>query len=368
MKKEWVSAAAGIGLLLLAAITFMCFCRYMDGKERSDQNIKDTVYSLFGDDEQYWGFEDEDGRTAAGRGFAVYKQLPESVTKLLDTGIFAPSEEKAQKFREVYDEDVDQESATTIDSLQSDYESVLEDIQKMGTESYLEKVGYIGPNAGNDIYCFLNWDKGAGKFADTDKIAEIESCGFSGFSDLIAQAEKMIQNRRAEAANESGVYYDDMQCKIYCQGFEFDLVWCNSKDDYRLQFPMNTAVCYIPEKYRNVIDGVAALGGYVPYYYCIGGKKEVLIFNRDNSIECSNAGPRGDDDKGARINKRIALIFEDGKIVDYYVTTDRKKLQLDDTDQKIIKQYTSGLGKTLSERGEQYNVNMQQGFWLYRAK
>lgn len=368
MKKEWVSAAAGIGLLLLAAITFMCFCRYMDGKERADQNIKDTVYSLFGDDEQYWDFEEEDGRTAAERGFAVYKQLPEMVTKLLDTGIFAPSEEKVQKFREVYGEDEDEESVTTIDSMQSNYESVLEDIQKMGTESYLEKVGEIGPGGGNDIYCFLKWDKGAGKFADTDKIGGIENCGFSGFSDLVAQAEQMIQNRRAEAADESGVYYDDVQCKIYCQGFEFDLIWCSGKEDYRLQFAMNTAAFYIPEKYRNVIDGVAALGGYVPYYYCIGGKKEVLIFNRDNSIECSNAYPREDADTGVQANKRIALIFEDGKIVDYYVTTDRKKLELDDAGKKIMEQYTSGLGKTLSEHGEQFGVNRQQRIWLYRAK
>lgn len=370
MRKEWISAAVGIGLVFLTAIAFMCFCRYTDGREKADQDAN-KVYSFSGREEKY---VDAKIKYADERGFAVYKQLPESVAKLVNTGIFAPTEEEVKRYMEIYGDDegfVDDEEYNDDeadgDLLQSDYDSEVEEINKIGTASYLKELNHIGPALGGSMYCFLTWDESAGKFADTDKIAEIEQCGFFGFSGLMAEAEKMIQDRRVAAKNEDTVYWDEEQCKIYCQGVEFDLVWCPVQKYYRLLCPVNTAVYYIPEKYRNVIDEVMGIGGYIPHYYSIGGKKEVLIFNRDNSIECGSAYPCSDAGSESYDNKRIAFIYEDGKLVDYYVTTQKNKLELDDVDKKILDQCVSGLGKTLSEYGEQLDVSNHE-VRLYRAE
>lgn len=369
MRKEWISAAAGIGLVFLAAIAFMCFCRYTDGRERADKDANKVVPRYSNSMEE---FAEGKIKFADERGFAVYKQLPESVAKLVNTGIFAPTEEKVKRYMEIYGDDEgyrddDDETWDSGDSLQSDYDSEVEEINKIGTASYLKELNHIGPALGGSMYCFLTWDESAGKFADTDKIAEIEQCGFFGFSGLMAEAEKMIQARRAAAKNEDTVYWDEAQCKIYCQGGEFDLVWCSQEKYYRLLCPVNTAVYYIPEKYRNVIDEVMGTGGYIPHYYSIGGKKEVLIFNRDNSIECGSAYPLSDAGSESYDNKRIAFIYEDGKLVDYYVTTQKNKLELDDVDKKILDQCVSGLGKTLSEYGEQLDVSNHE-VRLYRAE
>ena len=186
----------------------------------------------------------------------------------------------------------------------------------------------------------------------------------------MAEAEKMIRNRRAAAKNEDaayGIFGDEYQCKIYCQGVGFELRRCPVQKYYRLLCPINTAVYYIPEKYRNVIDEVTALGGYIPYYYSIGGKKEVLIFNRDNSIECDSVCPRSDAGAESYDNKRMAFIYEDGKLADYYVATQKNKLELDDADKKILDRCASRLGKTLSERGEQSNSGGHE-VWLYRTE
>lgn len=369
MRKEWISAVVGIGLVFVAAIAFMCFCRYTDGRERADKNTGKVVYSIAGQVEET--FVDGKNESADKRGFGVYKQLPEPLTKLVNTGIFAPTEEKVTKYREVYgddfgDDEVGGDFQTTSVLEEDDYESLLEEIGKIGTEAYLKEISDIGPGCGDTLDCFLTWDESAGKFADTDKVAEIENCGFFGFSDLMARAEKMIKKRRAAEANSYGRSWDEKQCKIYCQGVEFDLSWCYIEKYYKLSCPINTAVYYNPEKYRNVIDGVTALGGYIPHYYSIGGKKEVLIFNRDNSVEYCSDCPIEDEEAGSHDNKRIAFIFEDGKLVDYYVTTDKNELMLDDVDKKILDQYVSGLGKTLSEHGEQMRVNDHE-VRLYRA-
>lgn len=369
MRKEWIGAAAGIGLVFVAAIAFMCFCRYMDSMETmqksSDKNAGNVYYGSgferidYMDDRQ---LAERKSRSAAEQGFTVYKQLPEPVAKLMDSGIFAPAEEKVRPYREAYG-DEDDEDIEILKDMQSEYESALETIGKIGTASYLDEISYIGPMRESNLECFLKWDKSTGRFADTGKIAVIENCGFTGFSDLFAEAEKRIYDLRTA---ESAYHMDseEMQCMIFCQGVEFDLSCWYTDDYYRLSCQINTACYYTPEKYRNVVDGVTALGGYVPYYYKIGGKKEVLIFNRDNSVQFCNVAQYADAEAGVQDNKRIAFIFEDGKIVDYYVTMGNNKLMLDDLDKKVLDKYVSGLGKTLSEYGEQSDLDIGE---LFRA-
>lgn len=62
--------------------------------------------------------------------------------------------------------------------------------------------------------------------------------------------------------------------------------------------------------------------------------------------------------------KRIVFIFDHGTLVDYYVTSDVPRLNLDEVDKKVLDTYASGLGKTLSGAAESAS---NTGNYLFRA-
>ena len=64
-------------------------------------------------------------------------------------------------------------------------------------------------------------------------------------------------------------------------------------------------------------------------------------------------------------NKRIALIFEEGELVDFYAVSDTGPIHLDDVDQHFLDKYTAGIDKTLDTYGETGGYDTE---YLYRSK
>lgn len=297
----------------------------------------------------------------------VYDKLPEAYGKLLENNVFAPTEADLWEY-ECFD-DVSEETVSKSDALNdrvSGYKSDADLIKEMGNASVLEQASdnmVVSPRRTSLRRC-INWDNKAGRFKEAELFAAIENCGFSGFTGLVSEVEKRVKEKRAE--DEEDDYALSGEYIIYCQKGIFVISETYASQNlYELSLVVNNAHCYIPEKYKNMIDSVNAGGDYFLYSSCVDGKKDVLVFCRDNVV-CDAGSVTTAVKAGAGKSKRIAFVFEEGKLVDYYAVATTTELQLDEVDKKLIDTYASGLDKTLSVHGDMGSAG---GPWfLYRLK
>lgn len=354
MKREQISAMIGIVLVFVIAFGFIAFCKV------TDDNVKKSDFKHDGGESTG---DIVTGVSWADRGYTVYRPLPDQVQKLFDTDVFAPTEESAKVYKEYsrYYEEEDDKKTNDEDFLaeqKRNYEESKELMKEVGNPELLEQNEQLvfGPKE-NGLECVWEWDAAAGKLKDRGMVSAIEGCGFTGFSDLISEVEHRIKDKKAKL-EETGGHVEEDVYTVFCQGTPFVISDEYTEKYYNIRVQLNSSACYIPEKYRNVIDRVNAGSGYFFYSSCVGGKKDVLVFCRDNSI--SEGG------KASNMNnKRIALIFEEGELIDFYAASAAGQLHLDDVDQQFLDKYTEGLDKTLDTYGEESGY---KAMYLYRSK
>lgn len=387
MRKDRISAVIGVLLVFVIGALFIVFCKISDANapRQSMSDYEDDYDEEYDEDEEYSGVVPK----LEQRGYVADRKLPEQFQKLIDTNLFAVTEEKIKKeeeemfegyeseedYAEDYfdeDEEYDPEELAELikedkeelkDELQEEYKDTLKYIKKFGSPDFLKKnnsmfVTLADDEDVEDLYCLLKWDKKTGQFLDKDKIAAIENCGFPGFSEMVSEVERGNQNRRKAMEETINMFKDEYlgdydeddegeyNCTMYCQGVEFQL-YNDSSEYYTLSVSLNYSDCYTPQQYRGVIDGVTSDGSYFLYSSYVVGGKDILVFSRNHAIDF------GSDQEAAEMSnkwasKRIALIFNNGTLEDYYLTSNLPRLDLDDADRKILDTYVSGLGKTLS--------------------
>lgn len=354
MKNNYKSTVIGIVLVLLIALGYVSFCRAVDRREAA---IPEDDGSGDGNITYNTAYVD--------RGYIVYDKLPQAYDKLLESDVMVPTE--ADLWEEEYgDDDVDHLMSETLDGRISDYNMEADSLKEMGSASVLlrESSNMVVSPRRTSIRRCINWDDKSGRFKETELFAAIESCGFSGFTGLISEVEKQIKEKRSEDKEE--LYCSYGQYMVYCQKGIFVIEQTYMDENlFELCLVANKAYCYVPEKHKNMIDGINADGGYFLYSSCVGGKRDVLVFCRDNTVcnmDEAETAVKADSSR----NKRLAFVFEDGKLVDYYAVTASTELQLDETDRKLIDTYASGLGRTLSIHGEKGGFS--EPWYLYRSK
>lgn len=347
MKKEQISAMIGIVLVFVIAFGFIAFCKV------TNDNTKKPAYN----------FEDDGESTRvslADRGYTVYQPLSDQVQKLLDTDVFAPTEEYVKTYKE-YNESTGYENngdEILLAEQQDNYQMSKRLMQEAGNPGLLEQDDQlVFGSQGDGLEYVWEWDAEEGKFKDKGMVSAIEGCGFTGFSDLISEVEQKIKDRKVKM-RETREYPGEDVYTVFCQGTPFVISDEYTEKYYHISVWMNSSACYIPEKYRNVIERVNAGSGYFFYSSCVGGRKDVLVFCRDNSVSGGRKESKMD-------NKRIALIFEEGELVDFYAVSTTDQLHLDDVDQQFLDKYTAGLDKTLDTYGETGDHKMK---YLYRSK
>lgn len=363
MKKDYRGTVIGIVLVLVVALGAVSFFRVQNNKwmkqskeaEGTDTPSDGRILKI-----PSW----EEIPSWAEKGYTKYQDLPEAYQKLVESKIFVPSKENAANY-EFWEEEGDDDFAGEeyMGELQQEYEEFVTSLGMAEDASFLkEESSFVLSPVSSGMTRKLKWKEKEGKFDEAELFAAIEDCGFSGFSNLMSEVEDRIRNQRSASAEDR--YYTSTECIVYCGGGTF--VVRDSYDDqyYELSVIINYSRYYIPEKYRNMIDRVNADGDYFLYSSCVGGKKEVLVFCRDNTV--CELGRMGEwKNQKTLDNKRLAFVFEEGKLVDYYVVTATDQLQLDGIDQKMLDTYASGLGKTLSDYGETGDL---MSLFLYRAE
>lgn len=294
-------------------------------------------------------------------------------------------------------------------SLKEGYQDALKDVVKWGEAKYLQKYNDLFVTKDEDydedeytgLYCLLKWDAQTGECVDAERIATIEGCGFQGFSGLIAEVGQQVKAEMAESAkyeeyykkeygeeededeedgDDVSGYFSENSFLLYSQGVTFLLYNFSDTGYATLELMKNNSMFYTPAKYQNIIDGIAADGNYFLISSYVAGGKDILVFRRDNTVflrgdeyededdyydySYLQEGINADPERRKYNNKRLVLIFEDGKMVDYYMTSPSANMQLDDADKQVLDAYVSGLGKTLS--GVPETLGGQK--YLYRAK
>ena len=397
MRKDNISAVIGILLIFVIGALFLVFCK---------TTAANAPVQMDSDYEDYDDMDDEDEEpsvvaTLDQRGYAAYQPLPERIQKLIDSNLFGVTEEKIKLAEEelfegyeteedyaedYFDEDeeydpeelaelIKEEKKYSKEELEEEYEDTLKFLKKFDAPEFLNRNTNLFVTADSDedeveaLYCPLKWDNKTGECLDKQKLAVIENCGFSGFSDMVAEVERQ-QKDSADAFQTMEDYFDgyeddyygDGEYRLYCQGVEFSI--SSSYGEYRyLYVNLNRSSCFIPQQYRNVIDGVKADGGYDLFSSYVAGGKDVLVFRRNQTIS-TNGYLESLSKKNEFVEKRIVFICDHGTLVDYYVTSDVPRLNLDEVDKKVLDTYASGLGKTLSGAAESAS---NTGNYLFRA-
>lgn len=398
MRKDNISAVIGILLIFVIGALFLVFCK---------ATAANAPVQVDSDYEDYDDMDDEDEEpsvvaTLDQRGYAAYQPLPERIQKLIDSNLFGVTEEKIKLAEEelfegyeteedyaedYFDEDeeydpeelaelIEEEKEYSKEELEEEYEDTLKFIKKFDAPEFLNRNNNLFVTADSDedeveaLYCPLKWDNKTGECLDKQKLAVIESCGFSGFVDMVAEVERQekdsagVLQKTADYFDgyEDGYYEDGDGYKLYCQGVEFLIT--SSYGEYRyLSVNLNRSSCFIPQQYRNVVDGVRADGGYDLLSSYVAGGRDVLVFRRNQTVSI-NGFLEPAAVKAEFVEKRIVFIFEHGTLVDYYVTSDVPRLNLDEVDKKVLDTYASGLGKTLSGVPE---TARNTGNYLFRA-
>lgn len=352
----------GIGVLLIAVILlgFMSYCRFSDvGKK--DQSRKERSES--------WE-EGYEAPTLRERGYLAYREAPEPLVRLLESGIFKISDEE---YREIYLDEYGEEDAGDMKQqkaeLETEYSSSMERFYELGKDGFLdERILRVGENDEDFLMngCVLHYDPKAGKFTDTDRIATIEGCGFTGFSGLLSEIEKRLEKNQMQI-DEDEWAVESSYFQLYCQGVQFGLSRMYN-DNFQMNVVLNYSTFYAPGEYEELVNSVTADGTYFLSASQTGGERDVLVFCRNDSVsDLSGVGgmygyTADEANQGDKESKKISFIFRDGKLEDLYATSwTEGKLKLDDKDQEFLDTYTGGLGKKL-------DVNSSWGGVIFRTR
>ncbi len=353
----------GIGVLLIVAILlgFMSYCRFSDvGKKEQGRKEESELWE-----------EEYEAPTLRERGYIAYQEAPEPLTRLLESGIFKISDEE---YKEIYLDEYGEEDAEDMKQrkmeLEAEYNSSMERFYELGKDGFLdERIFRVGENDEDFMMngCVLNYDPKAGKFTDTDKIATIESCGFTGFSGLLDDIERRLQ-KNEEQIEEDEWAEQISYFQLYCQGVQFDLSRMYN-DNFQLTVVLNYSTFYVPGEYADLVNSVTADGTYFLSASQTGGERDVLVFCRNNTVSDLGGMERmyygystGEADQGAKESKKISFILRDGKLEDFYATSwSGGSLRLDDKDREFLDAYTGGLGKKLEDSASLDGV-------IFRAK
>lgn len=329
MKKEWLRGLMGIALILVLFFGFFIFCENLDRqKSKTKQMDQEEEYE-----------ETENGKTWAERGYILRGNVQENVKLLLE------SEEPLFMPEDYVYEQIDGEKLN-MQKVNKEYnilkETLFESEDPTTMESYGEMV--VGPTYAG-VSTILSFDAKQCKFTD-DKIPKIEACGFPGFAERIKEVENKIQKRKEHEHFEDDIETYGVEYKICCQGVEF-ILSAETNDTFVLTLIWNDSSRFIPGKYQSMIEEIEADGKYYLYSSCVGVESDVLVFNRDNTVATYDREEYQEGD-----NKRIAFIFKDGVMADYYFASSANTLVLDEADEQMLDTYAKGFGKELSRTGE----------------
>lgn len=330
MKKFDEKSKVIIGILLAPALIVLMMAAFiLAGKD------KHTIREQAEQGEPYTT-EVQELATLKKKGYILYRKIPDHIKRLARSDVF-------QKFNEE-DSGVELEMLATTDS------------ERFGDE-YASCV--VGER--QSFPCYLEFDAKAFRFTEEEKIRRVEECGYSGFEKQLAKVADIVKEKTQEHG-DSYWHYAWERYQLSCQGTTITLER-TSDGNFTMFLNINLSTCWVPGKYKDLIERVDAAGGYYLFSSCVGGEVEILTFCKDNSIAEGGSVEGGE---SLVDNKRLVLMFRDGKLEDYYMTTAGSELELDSSDQNMLKLCTAGLNKTLPEK--ETMVSQYQGVYrIYRA-
>lgn len=330
MKKDKFGIIIAILLAPILLAGLVAFCRY---------EAKDAVKRNKGNGEYKYQDYTAQGKTLRDRGYVMRQQFPDGFRKLKELDIWEESyldsegEADVEGDEQILEDEQIAEEDITLEYMES---GKLLDVNEFNVGKDTSAYEYL------DIQ--LEFDVAKSCFTSTDKISQIEACGFTDFSKQLKKVVEVIRKH-------GGISYEGYY--IFCQGVEFELfptnVTENDMTNFWLRACLNASDYYVPEKYQEFIRNFTENGEYFLYSSGIGGETEVLVFCKNNSVAASGVDVKTSDEEND--NKRIIFLFQDNNLVDYFVTTSgNDELVFDDADKQLIETYTKGLGKELSDR------------------
>lgn len=324
MKKDKFGIIIAILLAPILLAGLVAFCRY-EAKDAVKRNKEFGEYKY----QEYTA----QGKSLRDRGYVMNQQFPDGFRKLKELGIWESHLDSEGEADVEGEEQIEAEEEITLEYMES---GKLLDANEF----------YVGKDTSGYEYLDmrLEFDVAKSCFTSTDKISQIEACGFADFSKQLNKVAEVIRKH-------GGISYEGYY--IFCQGVEFELfptnVTENNMTNFWLRACLNASDYYVPEKYQEFIRNFTENGEYFLYSSGIGGETEVLVFCKNNSVSASGVDEKTSDKEND--NKRIIFLFQNNNLVDYYVTTSgNDELAFDDADKQLIETYTKGLGKELSDR------------------
>lgn len=275
------------------------------------------------------------------RGYVKAKDFPQALKNLVASGLLSLDEDTALDDKDDYVEDAS--------SYKSSYECLLDSAEFMK-----RKTGNVVSTLDSESdYMFkIKFDYKEKAFTDEsyDTIAKVEQCGFTGFTEQIKRLEKEYQSI-SQTAIEDGQY--DLYYRIYNQGVGFELnELLHGEIEVELQLNINSL--YIPEKYQNIIETVTQSEEYMLRASSVDTKSEVLTFGAANAVLTRGTGQNYEEGTGPDLptfgDTTISFIFQDNQVTGYYVTTNENKLELTESDKKLIQTVAPGLKLSFPER------------------
>lgn len=275
------------------------------------------------------------------RGYVKAKDFPQALQNLVASGLLSVDEDTALDDEDDYVEDVS--------SYKSSYEC-LSDSPEFMKKKTGSVVSVLDSESGYSFKITFDYKKKAFTDESYDTIAKVEQCGFTGFTEQIKRLEKEYQSM-SQTAFENGQY--DLGYQIYNQGVGFDF---NEllHGEIQVELLLNINSIYIPQKYRNIIETVTQSGEYMLRASSVDTKREVLTFGAANIVMTQGTGENYEEGSGANMpifgDTTISFIFENNQVTGYYVTTNENKLELTESDKKLIQTVAPGLKLSFPER------------------
>lgn len=358
MKRGRISAMIGIVAVIMIAFGYICFCREsMNSSRTAEENDTDEKMT-----------EEWKPLTLAQGGYAVYQNFPQNVQKLVDTNLFNTPEYSHYEEGEddyYWENYTEAERKAEKEQLAEEYAQALENLKQIGSKDYLETTQLSTVSESGawefNLSGVLKYDSNTNRFTEPEKIAMIENCGFPEFTAVISELEERTKRNEEQInSNANNEFSHTLSLfSVYYPGVTFQFQK-TVQGDFRVSLNINYSGCYAPAKYQSIINGVTEKGSYFLYSSCVGEDKDVLVFCRSNSIYAENFWETA----GGKYNeKKLALVFEGGKLTDFYVTTSNQEMELDDADREILDVYAKGTGKSLSDKAVSYANK-----YIYRAK
>ncbi len=285
------------------------------------------------------------------RGYVCYQDVCSGLLALKDNAAFTYME---------YKEETDETKKT-----QADF-SVL-----LGEESASQYGCLVVADERNEnvATATLKFDTTKNTFQDVELIQQIETNGFPGFSKQIKKVEESIQKKCATRQGSSNQPYWKRGEECYyidCEGVQFELSRKES-GNFLVRVRANFSYCYAPEKYLTFIRQQMSTGSYYLKSSCVGGERDVVTFAKNNCITDYNAQVEEEVLDVQGHGKNISFVFDNGTLVDYFVTTCGADLQMDAEDEAFIAKATEGLDKELEKKPKTPGWG-ESTFRVYRTK